>query len=140
MSGPVSLASMDQPCVTCGVPVPQPSRGRPRVACSRGHRPSRIDRTEERAKYVRPSRAAEPLPVLRPELQRGGAVAFWEDELRLDLQQERELAKLQNRNPDKAAERYRAREMAWYNLTESIDGPQLGTRRHDPQAASGAGR
>lgn len=106
----------DRPCVTCGALVAQPSRGRRRVACSRAHRPSRTDRTEERAKYVRPSRATasdEPLPILYPELQHGKHYAFWDDELRLDLAQERALAILEGYDPDRRVAAYRARETAW---------------------------
>jgi hypothetical protein len=82
------------------------------------HRPSRGDRSAESA--GRPSRAAAgdaPLPVLFPKLVRGVALSFWEDELRMDLHQERILAALEGRDPDAAAKLYRAREVAWHRWT-----------------------
>lgn len=82
-----------------------------------------------RAGYIRPPRdyAAEyarsvalhppvaetSLPVLMPELQRGSRIAFWEDELRLDLAQEARLAELEGRDPRVAIAAYRARETNW---------------------------
>lgn len=82
-------------------------KGRPR---------SRGDRSAEYAKR-RKQVAIEPLPMLRPDLQRGNAIAFWEDELRLDLAQEAELALLEGRCPQEAMTRYRAREKAWFRMT-----------------------
>ena len=114
---------MSTPCVTCGVPVEQPARGRRRVACCRAHRPSRTARHDERRRSVRPSRArapADPLPVLYPELQTGTVVAFWEDELRLDLEQERQLAMLEGADVDDAVRRYQRRELLWRDLTRGL--------------------
>lgn len=54
-----------------------------------------------------------PLPALYPELNHGKAVAFWEDELRMDLAQERALAELEGNDPDEAVRRYHARESNW---------------------------
>jgi hypothetical protein len=66
----------------------------------------------------RKSRAVEVVPLLPvyASLQRGVAMSFWEDELRIDLAQERELAKLEGRDPDQAAKEYRAREQQWFQL------------------------
>lgn len=61
--------------------------------------------------------AQEPLPMLYPHLQRGTAVSFWEDELRLDLEQEAALARLEGRCPVEAVRKYRAREAAWSRIT-----------------------
>jgi hypothetical protein len=58
----------------------------------------------------------EPLPVLLPGLQHGQAMAFWEDELRLDIYQEQQLALLEGRCPEEAARRYRSREMTWHRV------------------------
>jgi hypothetical protein len=55
-----------------------------------------------------------------PELQHGTSVAFWEDELRLDLYQERQLAILEGRDPDAAAAAYRARETNWRGHTAPL--------------------
>lgn len=91
-----------------------------------------------RAGYVRPARdyAAEyaraielhgrearpaPLPLLMPELQRGARVAFWEDELRLDLAQEARLAELEGRDPARAIAAYRARETSWRAHTAPLE-------------------
>jgi hypothetical protein len=54
-----------------------------------------------------------PLPLLLPDLQHGARVAFWEDELRLDLHQEARLAELEGRDPGAAIAAYRARETSW---------------------------
>ena len=60
-----------------------------------------------------------PLPLLYPELQHGKALSFWEDELRIDVEQERALARLEGRDPDEAAKAYRARESAWHIVAQS---------------------
>ncbi len=91
-----------------------------------------------RAGYVRPPRDSgaeyarslelhppdrhddSPLPLLMPELQHGRAIAFWEDELRLDLAQERELALLEGRDPVAAVAAYRARETSWRGHTAPL--------------------
>jgi hypothetical protein len=52
-----------------------------------------------------------------PELQRGARVAFWDDELRLDLAQEARLAELEGRDPIAAIAAYRGRELAWRAMT-----------------------
>ena len=56
----------------------------------------------------------EPLPQLYPELNRGIAIAFWEDELRMDLAQEQVLAILEGRDPTAAAREYKSRETNWH--------------------------
>ena len=71
------------------------------------------------AEYARsldlhPSVVATPrLPILMPELQHGVRVAFWEDELKLDLVQEGRLAELEGRDPAAAVAAYRVRETNW---------------------------
>jgi hypothetical protein len=44
-------------------------------------------------------------------------VSFWDDELRMDLHQERALAVLEHRDPDAAVGAYRSRELAWRAMT-----------------------
>jgi hypothetical protein len=44
-------------------------------------------------------------------------VSWWHTELAMDLEQERELARLEGRDPEDAVARYRARELRWFNLT-----------------------
>jgi hypothetical protein len=75
----------------------------------------RVHGRESRANEYRKSRAQpyEPLPVLYPELNHGSAMSFWEDELRMDLAQERALAELEGVDPDEAVLAYRRREKAW---------------------------
>ena len=79
-------------------------------------RAPRPDRTAEYAKRnaQRMTTPYEPLPLLYPHLQYGKAVAFWDDELRLDLEQERALAEWEGRDPAEAVRAYRARERNWY--------------------------
>lgn len=74
----------------------------------------RGDRSAEQAK--RRSRAIDtsPLPLLYPHLQSGGTVSFWLDELRIDLAQEAELARVEGRDPKAAVDAYRARETNWF--------------------------
>lgn len=91
----------------------------------------RGDRTIEYAK--RPSRAATPLPTLYPETQHGRSVAFWEDELRLDLAQEAVLAEIEGRDPVEAVAVYAARETDWYNHI-TRDRPHRRVRRATAQA------
>lgn len=81
----------------------------------------RGDRSAEYAK--RPSRAqkVEPLQPLFPHVHHGMAMSFWEDELRMDLEQEAALARLENRDVDDAVRRYRAQERDWSNHTVPID-------------------
>lgn len=91
-----------------------------------------------RAGYVRPTRdypaeyarslelhpavaSPEPMPLLMPELQHGVAIAFWEDELRLDLAQEGRLAELEGRDPTQAVAAYRARERDWLHHTAPLE-------------------
>jgi hypothetical protein len=57
----------------------------------------------------------EDLPELYPELRRGHGISFWDDELRMDLAQERELAKLERRAG--RVKEYLAREIAWKRMT-----------------------
>ena len=67
-----------------------------------------------------------PLPALYPALCHGSALSFWEDELRMDLAQEAELARLEGRCPVEAVRQYRGREMAWrcFALPWLIDQPE----------------
>ena len=83
---------------------------------------SRGDRSAEYAKRnaQRSKPVHEPLPQLYPELNSGKAIAFWEDELRMDLAQERALAELEGRDPDRAAAEYRGREINWFRHTVPI--------------------
>jgi hypothetical protein len=85
---------------------------RQRAARGRG------DRSAEYAK--RPSRAIPKITPLYPELQRGGVLSFRDDELRMDLAQERALAEFEGRDPDEAVRMYQAREAAWWAVTESL--------------------
>lgn len=62
-----------------------------------------------------------PLPALYPELNHGNAIAFWEDELRMDLAQEWVLAELEGRDPVAATNAYRARESAWRAVAGEYD-------------------
>ena len=83
------------------------------------------DRSKERRR-PRPSRA---LPRLVPLIEtlgrtpgletvsRGLKVAFWHEELVLDLAQERELARLEGRDPEAAVTAYRRRELDWRSRT-----------------------
>lgn len=83
----------------------------------------RGDRHAEYARYyartVVQKPTHEPLPVLFPGLVRGTSVSFWEDELRMDLEQERALALLEGRDPDAAIVAYRKREVSerWRGVT-----------------------
>lgn len=91
-------------------------------SAQRRRRVPRGDRSEEyrRAAAKRPSRAAPPLPQLYPELQHGRALSFREDEIRMDVAQERALALLEGRDPDQAADAYWARETSWLNHTAPL--------------------
>lgn len=81
----------------------------------------------QRRMRLRAARASLPVPIpmLYPHLQRGGALSFWEDELRIDLAQERHLAILEGRDPDDAVRRYRAREMGWRAVTYPLPEGQV---------------
>ena len=57
------------------------------------------------------------LAPLFPDLVRGSRVSFWDDELRMDLRQERALAIIEGKDPAVAVQSYRAREIAWSSLT-----------------------
>lgn len=84
----------------------------------RAERRCRQGRESRAAEYRRrPSRAIPPVPVLLPALVHGSRLSFWEDELRLDIAQERALAALVGSDPDEAAHAYRARETTWQRLT-----------------------
>lgn len=80
----------------------------------RRRRNGRGDRTAERAAENARRRARhqasrpEPLPMLHPHLKQGTVVEFWDEALRHDIEQEKELALLEGRCPKKAAARYRA--------------------------------
>ncbi len=71
---------------------------------------------EERRKdrgQRKPAPRFEPLMPLMPALQHGTAISYWEDELRLDLAQEAQLAVLEGVDPKVAVAAYRRRENAW---------------------------
>lgn len=91
------------------------------VARSRARREAggRGDRTKEYSNRnaARRTGPTEPLPQLYAHLRRGAALSFWNDELAMDLAQERELARLEGRDPEEAARHYGARERAWRALT-----------------------
>ena len=87
-------------------------RSRERVRMAARDRTGR-DRSQEK----RPSRAIAPVPVLYATLVRGTRLSFWEDELRMDLAQEAELARLEGRDPVESCRMYRTREMAWRAFT-----------------------
>lgn len=95
---------------------------RERDNAARRHR-HRGDRSAEYAKLrarraaERAARQPEPLAPLYPELNHGATMAYWHDELRMDLAQERALAEHEGRDPAEAVRAYRAREMAWWALT-----------------------
>jgi hypothetical protein len=77
----------------------------------------RATRRPVRGSWRRPSRA---IPRLEPLPGHGIRIAFWEDELRLDLVQERHLAVLEGRDPDLAAATYRTRELTWHRITTTL--------------------
>ncbi len=81
-------------------------------------RPPRGDRSAEYA--LRRSLGVPTVPLLLPHLQQGRRLAFWEDELRLDLHQEAELAVLEGRDPAAAVAAYRAREISWLAHTAPL--------------------
>jgi hypothetical protein len=89
-----------------------------RDRAQRRARKTRSPRGDRSAEYARRNAkrgtTSEPLPMLYPHLQVGKTIAFWEDELRLDLEQERVLAELEGRDPVQAVHSYRARERGWY--------------------------
>jgi len=74
------------------------------------------DRSAEYARRnaLRNHAPAEPLQQLYPDLNHGTSVAFWEDELRMDIEQEKILAVLEGKDPEKAAKTYATRELAWH--------------------------
>jgi hypothetical protein len=81
------------------------------------------DRTAERARArarAKPATPSEPILPVYPALQHGRAVSFWEDELRIDLAQERALAELEGRDPAAAVRAYRLRETQWMQRTVPI--------------------
>ena len=51
---------------------------------------------------------------------RGARLSFWNDELAMDLEQERALATLEGRDPDQAARAYRVRETLWASITAPL--------------------
>lgn len=77
----------------------------------------------------------EPLVPLFPHLQHGSAIAFWEDELRMDLAQERVLAVLEGRDPDRAVRLYRVREINWHNYTVPISSSERGQEGLDGEGS-----
>jgi hypothetical protein len=88
---------------------------------------TRVDRTAEYAKRnaKRGSRAMGPLPVLFPHIVHGTRLSFWQDELKMDLEQERELALLEGRDPVEAVRAYRRRETNWFLITGPLLEPAL---------------
>ena len=58
--------------------------------------------------------------MLMRELQRGTSVAFWDDEMRLDLAQEAALARLEGRSELEAIREYEARERKWHAITTTL--------------------
>lgn len=79
----------------------------------------RLDRGKPKPK---PKLQQKPLPVLMPGLQRGAAISFWEDELRLDLAQEMALALIEGRDTQQAVTDYKKREHMWRAMTCPIFG------------------
>lgn len=73
-------------------------------------------RRRDRGIY-KPRPLPEPLPILMAHLMHGTRVSFWEDELRLDLAQEEQLALLEGRDPQEAVRQYRSRELYWHSIT-----------------------
>jgi hypothetical protein len=64
-----------------------------------------------------------PLPSLHPHLKPpspGKEYIFWSEDLMHDLEQERELARLEGRDPDEAARRYRNRELLYHRETTRL--------------------
>ena len=94
----------------------QAPRGRRRLYCSNRCRKAPQSRATEYANRNAKRRRdpTPPLPSLFPDLDRGGAVSWWQDELRKDLRQEAALAVLEGRDPDEAVRSYRARERSWW--------------------------
>ena len=89
-------------------------------------------RGDRSAEYARRKTRAHPvpdLPVLFPRLHHGCVLSFWDEELRMDLEQERSLAILEGRCPETAARTYRSRETAWKHMTIPflLDGPDSTT-------------
>lgn len=87
---------------------------------ARRKRNGRGDRSKEYAQRSRVRVDTTPLPPLYPELQHGKALSFWDDELRMDLAQERALAELEGRDPDEAVKVYAVREGSWHFRTMAI--------------------
>jgi hypothetical protein len=83
-----------------------------------------VDRRERlggsRRRSARPRPIAEVEPLF-PQLRHGAKVAFWDEELAMDLEQERALALLEGRDPDEAVKQYRVRETSWRRLTVDFD-------------------
>jgi hypothetical protein len=92
-------------------------RERERLATIARH--ARRIRTDRSVEYAR--RTSRAVPRLEPLPGHGVRIAFWEDELRLDLAQERHLAILEGRDPDLAARIYRTRELIWHRITTTLE-------------------
>lgn len=99
-------------------------RQRRRLAGRPVHRrPGYVRHRDYRAEYARKVERHPLTPRVEPlmsTLQRGVRLAFWDDELRLDLAQERSLALLEGRDPERAVAVYRARETAWRAITAPL--------------------
>jgi hypothetical protein len=80
------------------------------------------DKVREQHRRRRASQVVDttPLPALYPELNHGSGIAFWEDELRMDLAQERALAECEGRDPIVAIADYRRRELAWRQFAAPV--------------------
>lgn len=97
------------------------ARNRERInAQQRAARSKGRVRNRSREYARRASRAVPPLAPIYPELRRGAKLAFREEELAMDVEQERALAEVEGRDPNEAARAYRARERAWIRLTTSF--------------------
>lgn len=85
-------------------------------------RARRVRGPRDRSGEHRRSRAApsEPLPVLYAGIVRGVRLSFWEDELRMDLAQEAELARLEGLDPVERCNAYLSRELAWRHFAQPL--------------------
>lgn len=85
-----------------------------RLKRERRYKKGRGDRTKEYQN--RPSRAKPRVEPLFPQLRRGVVLSFWNDELKMDLAQERELAILEGKDPEAVCKEYEQRETEWFAL------------------------
>lgn len=73
----------------------------------------REDRTKEFANRKSKAGSSEPIPQLYEEVRNGRGVSFLQDEMRMDMEQEKALALIEGRDPAEAARAYRMKEAAW---------------------------